>query len=302
MKLDSLIERASQFGEKTVAVAAAEDEEVLEAICHALQLNLARFLLFGDKEKISAMMERKFPGMHQHQKLEMIHTPTNSLAVEKAVRAVHIGEANVLMKGNVQTATLLKTILNKEYGLRTGRILSQVAVFEIPDFERFIFITDSAMNMEPNVEQKAEIISNAVQIARSIGLECPLVAPIAAVEVVNPNMQATIDAAILTQMNRRGQIVNCIVDGPLGFDNAVSISAAEHKSINSEVAGRADILLVPTLEVGNALYKSLTYFAKAKVSSVIAGAKAPIVLTSRADTAEAKFNSLVLAICSANES
>lgn len=301
MRLDSLIEKAAQFKELTVAVAAAEDEEVLEAIDAALQRNLSRFLLFGEKEKIVDMMESKYPKLLQNHKVEVIHAPSSSIAAEQAVRAVHINEANVLMKGNVATAILLKAILNKEYGLRTGSILSHVAVFEIPNFERFIFITDAAMNVEPDLQQKVQIISNAVQIARGIGIEKPLVAPIAAVEVVNPNMQATMDAAILSQMNRRGQISDCVVDGPLGFDNAVSIHAAEHKGIKSEVAGRADILLVPTLEVGNSLYKSLTYFAKAKVGSVIAGAKAPIVLTSRADSAESKLYSLALAICSVEQ-
>lgn len=301
MKLDSLIEKATQFNDITVAVAAAEDDEVLEAVEEALSRNLSRFLLFGDKEKILEMIKRKYPSLVQNKKLEIIHAHTTLLAAERAVKSVHLNEANVLMKGNIPTAILLKAILNKEYGLRTGNILSHVAVFEIPDLERFLFITDAAMNVIPNLEQKVQIVSNAVQVARGIGIEKPLVAPIAAVEVVNPNMQATMDAAILTQMNRRGQIKNCVIDGPLGFDNAVSKIAAEHKGITSEVAGQADILLVPTIEVGNILYKSLTYFAKAKVGSVIAGAKAPIVLTSRSDSAESKLYSLALAICLSSE-
>jgi phosphate butyryltransferase len=189
-------------------------------------------------------------------------------------------------------------VLNKEYGLRLGNILSHVAVFEIPNHDRLIIVTDSAMNISPDLTQKAQIIKNAVAIAKEIGIETPKVAPIAAVEVVNPAMQATIDAAALTMMNKRGQITGCIVDGPLALDNAVSVLAAEHKGINSEVAGKVDILVVPSIEVGNALYKSLVYFANAKVGAVIAGAKAPIVLTSRADSAESKLYSLALAICS----
>jgi phosphate butyryltransferase len=281
-----------------VAVAAAEDEDVLEAIQEALRRTLSRFLLYGDREKIIELINAKFPELMNNGDLQIIHALTNQEAAEKAVKAVHLNEASVLMKGNVQTAVILKAILNKEYGLRTGNILSHVAVFEIPDFDRLLFITDAAMNLYPDLQQKVQIIENAVAIARSVGVNWPSVAPIAAVEVVNPSMQATLDAAALSQMNRRGQITNCLIDGPLAFDNAISSLSAEQKGIKSEVAGRADILLVPTIEVGNALYKSLTYFAKAKVGGVIAGAKAPIVLTSRADSAESKLYSLALAICS----
>lgn len=298
MKLEALVDKAIQFELITVAVAAAEDEDVLEAVAEAVKRKLSRFLLFGDREKMLNLINEKFPELTKNSDIQIIHAQTNQQAAEKAVKAVHLNEANVLMKGNVQTAVILKAILNKEYGLRTGNILSHVAVFEIPDFERLLFITDAAMNLYPDLQQKTQILQNAVRIATSVGLEMPLVAPIAAVEVVNPNMQATVDAAVLTQMNRRGQIPNCIVDGPLALDNAISTLAAEHKGIESEVAGQADILLVPTIEVGNALYKSLTYFAKAKVGGVIAGAKAPIVLTSRADSSESKLYSLALAICS----
>lgn len=202
------------------------------------------------------------------------------------------------MKGNVPTATILKEVLNKEYGLRTGSVLSHVAAFEVPDYDQLIFVTDAAMNVAPDLNQKVQIVQNSVQVARALGIEMPKVAPLAAVEVVNPTMQATVDAALLTQMNNRGQIKDCIVDGPLALDNAVSALAAEHKGIKSEVAGQADILFVPTIEVGNVLYKSLIYFAKAKVGAIIAGAKAPIVLTSRADSAESKLYSLALAVCS----
>ncbi|WP_246010291.1 phosphate butyryltransferase [Bacillus yapensis] len=300
MKLESLIEKATQFDEVTVAIAAAEDEDILEAVQAAISRELARFLLFGNKEKIEEILEERFPNIVGNERLKIVHTPTNQLATERAVKAVSLNEANVLMKGNVPTATLLKAVLNKDFGLRTGNVLSHVAVFEVPNFDRFIFVTDAAMNIAPDLGQKVQIIHNSVQIARRIGIERPLVAPIAAVEVVNPDMPATTDAALLTQMNRRGQIKDCLVDGPLALDNAISIAAAEHKGIESEVAGRADILFVPTIEVGNALYKSLTYFANAKVGAVIAGAKAPIVLTSRADSAESKLYSLAVAICSAN--
>jgi phosphate butyryltransferase len=297
--LESLIDKATQLDNITVAVAVAEDEEVIEAVIEALKRNLANFILFGDNEKINTILNVKHKDQQKSNKsLTVVHADSNTMAAELAVRAVSTKEATVLMKGNIPTSVLLKSVLNKEYGLRTGNILSHVAVFEIPDYDRFTIVTDAGMNIAPDLEEKAQMIRNAAAIARAIGIEYPKVAPIAAVEVVNPAMQATIDGAALTIMNKRGQITGCIVDGPLALDNAVSALAAEHKGIQSEVAGRADILLVPAIEVGNVLYKSLIYFAKAKVGAVIAGAKAPIVLTSRADSAESKLYSLALAICS----
>lgn len=298
MLLESLINKATQLEGNTVAVAAAEDEEVIKAVIEALNRNLANFILFGDKEKIETILSVYYEIKNVNRTLTVIHAESNILAAELAVRAVSNKEATVLMKGNIPTSILLKAVLNKQYGLRTGNVLSHTAVFEVPDFNRFIIVTDAGMNIAPDLEQKVQIIKNAATLARAIGIEYPKVAPIAAVEVVNPAMQATIDAAALSVMNKRGQITDCIVDGPLALDNAVSAIAAEHKGIHSEVAGKADILLVPTIEVGNVLYKSLIYFAKAKVGAVISGAKAPIVLTSRADSAESKLYSLALAICS----
>jgi phosphate butyryltransferase len=297
--LDSLINKAAQVSSNTVAVAAAEDLEVIEAVIAALDRNLANFILFGDEEKINSIIELKKQKNISNNYLKVINADSNAAAAELAVKAVFNKEANVLMKGNIPTNIFLKAVLNKEYGLRTGNVLSHIAAFEVPGFNRFTIVTDAAMNIAPDLEQKAQIIKNAVSLAKSIGIEIPKVAPIAAVEVVNPAMQATLDAALLTVMNKRGQISECIIDGPLGLDNAVSTLAAEHKGIHSEVAGNADILLVPTIEVGNVLYKSLIYFANAKVGAVIAGAKAPIVLTSRADSAESKLYSLALALCCA---
>lgn len=298
MLLESLIDKAAQLNNYTIAVAAAEDEEVIEAVLEAVERQLANFILYGDKEKITTMIKAYRLDYTKSKDIEIVQADTKEMAAEQAVKAVSSNKATVLMKGNIPTNILLKAVLNKEYGLRTGNVLSHVAVFEVPEYDRFILVTDAAMNIAPDVEQKAQIIKNSVAVARSIGIDVPRVAPIAAVEVVNPAMQATLDAAALTSMNQRGQITGCIVDGPLGLDNAVSLLAAEHKGIISEVAGKADILLVPTIEVGNVLYKSLMYFAKAKVGAVIAGAKAPIVLTSRADTAESKLYSLALAVCS----
>lgn len=276
-----------------MAVAAAEDPEVIEAVVEASERHLARFILFGNQEKMITLL-----GSRQ-KNVKMVHTDSKASAAELAVKCVYHKEADILMKGNIPTNIFLKAVLNKDFGLKTGNVLSHTAVFEIPGFDRLILITDAAMNIAPNLEQKAQIVQNAVLIAKSIGIDQPKVAPLAAVEVVNPAMQATLDAAALTMMNRRGQISGCLIDGPLALDNAVSSLAAEHKGVFSEVAGGADILLVPTIEVGNALYKSLLYFAKAKVAAVVGGAKVPIVLTSRADSSESKLYSLALALSGA---
>ncbi|MED0973753.1 phosphate butyryltransferase [Bacillus paranthracis] len=299
MKLEHLIDQAAGQPKKTVAVAVAEDHEVIEAVAKAITLQLAQFRLYGNQEKIMGMLQEHSLQTSEH--IEVIATQSSAEAAELSVKAVRNGEADVLMKGNIPTANILKAVLNKEWGLRKGSVLSHVAAFEVPNYNRLIFVTDAAMNIAPDVTKKAAIIQNTVEVARAIGIDLPKVAPIAAVEVVNPAMQATIDAAMLTQMNRRGQIKNCVVDGPLALDNAVSQIAAEHKGIVSDVAGKADILLVPTIEAGNVLYKSLVYFADAKVGAMIAGAKAPIVLTSRADSAETKVYSLALAVATASK-
>ncbi|MPM49891.1 Phosphate acetyltransferase [bioreactor metagenome] len=195
---------------------------------------------------------------------------------------------------------MLRAVLNKEVGLRAGKnILSHVAVAEIPGFDRLIIITDAAMNVAPDLSQKVQIVQNAVSVAHAIGLECPKVACLAAVEVVNSDMPACVDAAALSKMAERGQLKGCIIDGPLALDNAVSVEAAEHKGVKSPVAGRADILMVPELVSGNVLYKSITYFAKGNLTGIIVGAKAPVIVTSRADSAEAKLYSIALAVMAA---
>ncbi|WP_456278350.1 phosphate butyryltransferase [Bacillus sp. AK128] len=296
MKLETIVEQAAQYEGKVVAVAAAEDEEVIEAIAIAISRNLASFQLYGNEQEIKSLLAHK--GLERHESIKIFQANTKERAAELAVKAVSSLDADVLMKGNLSTSIILKAILNKDFGLRTGNVLSHVAVFEVPGFDKFTIVTDAGINIAPDLQEKVQIVQNAVMIAKAIGISEPKVAPLAAVEVVNPNMQATLDGAILSQMQARGQIKGCIVDGPLALDNAVSLDAAKHKGISSDVAGHADILLVPTIEVGNVLYKSLIYFAKAKVGAVIAGAKAPIVLTSRADSAESKLYSLALAVCS----
>lgn len=296
MNFNQLIEEATQQSKQTIAIAAAADPDILEAVAKAINVGLAKFLLFGNQARIEDILNENHLGLIEKPEIKIIHTASNEEAAFSAVKAVRDKKAGVLMKGNLSTSIILKAVLNKENGLRSGKILSHVAVFEVPNYKKWILLTDAAMNIAPDLEQKAEIIKNAVLIANAIGIPMPKVAPLAAVEVVNPAMGATLDAAILTQMNRRGQIPNCIVDGPLALDNAISALAAKHKGVAGEVAGNADILMVPAIEVGNVLYKSLVYFANAKVGAVLAGATAPIVLTSRTDSAESKLYSLALAV------
>ncbi|GEN52137.1 phosphate butyryltransferase [Halobacillus faecis] len=293
-KLDELVDQIDRRSPKTVAVAQAADDEVLKAVKLARASNLAEFFLVGDQSEIESKSKAVDLDLSQ-EGIEVIHASEKDSA-RVAVKAVHSGEAHVVMKGHIDTKSLLKAVLDKEYGLRKGSVLSHVALFEIPGRDKLIYLTDAAMNIAPSLEEKVQIINNAVEVATRAGWENPKVAPLAAVEVVNPSMTATQDAAMLTQMNRRGQLKNCIVDGPLAFDNAVDPKAAEQKGIVSEVAGQADILVVPSIEVANALYKSFIYFANGKVAGVISGAKAPIVLTSRADDAESKIYSLALAL------
>lgn len=296
--LKQLIENVPSDSNLTVAVAAAADLAVLEAVSIAVARNMVRFRLYDDEAATTAMIREHFPQLLNHRDIQLHHVSSLEMAAEEAVKSVYRNDSDILMKGQIATAILLRAVLHPDYGLRTGRVMSQIAAFEVAGFDRLIFVTDAGMNINPDLPQKIQIIQNAVQIARSVGVVMPIVAPLAGVEVVNPNMQATLDAAALTAMNRRGQIKNCIVDGPFALDNAISIDAAKHKRIAGDNAGKADILLVPTIESGNILYKSLVFFSNAKVGSIVAGAKAPIVLTSRADSAESKLYSLALAICS----
>lgn len=297
--LQSIADEIDLSNDHAVAVAAAADSAVLEAISLALEQNLASFHLYDDETTLKQLILTDFPHLTDHPKLTIHHAKGPQQAAKEAVRAVFHNDATVLMKGHIPTAILMKAALNAEYGLRTGKVLSHVAAFEVAGFDRLIFVTDAGMNLEPTLQEKAQIIRNAVHVARSVGVDTPIVAALAAVEVVNPAMQATLDAAALMAMNKRGQITDCIVDGPLALDNAISTEAAKHKGIEGDTAGNADILLVPNIEAGNILYKSLVYFSKAKVGGIIAGAKAPIVLTSRADSAESKLFSLAIALRSA---
>jgi phosphate butyryltransferase len=234
--------------------------------------------------------------------MKIIHERSRIRAIGEAVRLVSGGKAEILMKGYVHTDDFLRGVLNKEYGLRTGSIMSHVFVAEIREWDKLVFVTDSAMNIAPDLEQKAAILLNAVYLANLFGIAKPKVAVLAAVELVNPNMPATLDAAALGTMADRGQYVPaCVVDGPFGLDNAVSEAAAKHKKIGGPVAGKGDILVVPDIEAGNILAKSLVYFGGHRMIGLLIGAKAPVVLTSRADSQEAKLLSIAAAVLMVNQ-
>ncbi|WP_077299539.1 phosphate butyryltransferase [Virgibacillus pantothenticus] len=291
---------AKKEHKKVVSVANAEDENILQVVKIALEEDLCQFLLVGDELKIMKLAKQIGLNLYNwREKVTIKHETDITNIAQSAVHAVKQEQADIVMKGKIPTKKVLQAVLHREKGLRTGKVLSHVAVFEVPSQEKLVLITDAAMNIAPDIQQKAIIVENAVKVAQNIGISLPKVAALAPVEVINPAMQSTVDAAALTQMQRRGQIENCLIDGPLAFDNAVSKDAAAQKGISSEVAGDADILLVPSIEVGNALYKSFVYYAQAKVAAIISGAKAPIVLTSRADPIESKLHSLSLAIMTA---
>ncbi|SHE92034.1 phosphate butyryltransferase [Caloramator proteoclasticus] len=294
---DELIEIVKQQPKMKLAVAAAEDEEVLLAVDEAAKLGLIDAILVGNRDKILKIANELKINIDSY---EVIHTDSLTDAARIAVSLVADNIADFLMKGLIGTADLLKAVLDKEKGLRGSGLLSHVMVYNVPTYHKLLFLTDGGMVTYPDLYQKVQIVNNAVKVAKAFGINPIHVAPLCAVEVVNPDMQATLDAAALFKMNQRGQIKDCVIDGPLALDNAISIEAAKHKGIVSPVAGQADILLVPNIEAGNILGKSLTYFAKAKSAGVIMGAKCPIVLVSRADTHEAKLNSIALGSLVAN--
>jgi phosphate butyryltransferase len=283
---------------KKMVLAASEDAHSLCAVVDAANQKIIRPILVGDKEKTIGLAEILNLDISKY---ELIHADTPLEAVTLSVKMVHDGKADVLMKGRVGTADMLSCVLNKEYGLRTGKLLSHFAYFEVETYHKLIAVTDVAMNIAPTLTEKISILNNAVRILNNLGISKPKVAVLGAIEKVNTEMNATLDAALLSKMNQRDQILNCIVDGPLAFDNAVSVESAKHKEIKSEVAGDTDLLLMPDIEVGNVLYKSLVFFAKAKVASMIVGASAPIVLTSRSDSEQAKFDSILLAAVAAKD-
>lgn len=290
---EELRKAASDRGPKTVTVAVAQDHEVLRAVVSAYDHGIIDPVLIGNKAMIEAAAQDI---QRDISRFEIIDIDDKMEACRKAVEMVRTGQAALPMKGFVDTSVLLKAVLDKGIGLATGGLLSHVGVFAVPGFDRLFIQSDAAMNISPTLEDKVQIINNAVKVAHALGIKMPKVAVLCAVEKVNPKMPATVDAQELVKMNREGQIEGCIVGGPFALDNAVSPEAARHKGIDHPVAGNADVLITPDLEAGNILNKAMEYFAKAEKAGIIMGASTPIVLTSRASSDRHKLNSIALAV------
>jgi phosphate butyryltransferase len=295
--LDDILNAIKGEPMKRVSVAVASDASVLEAIKLSRELNMADALLVGHEMRIREVAEQVGFDLTE---TPIVHEPSPQRASVRAASLVRENQADIMMKGHIHTDDFLRGVLNKEQGLRTGSIMSHVFLLDTRHLGRLTMVTDGAMNIAPDLTTKAAIIMNAVYMAHLLGIETPRVGILSAAELVNPNMDSTLDAGALAQMSQRGQFPRCIVDGPLALDNAVSIVAAKIKKIGGDVAGHCDVLLVPNIETGNVLAKSFTYLARALTAGVLVGAAAPVVLTSRADSAESKMYSLATAVLMAN--
>lgn len=283
---EELIENVKANRKGTVVIAAAQTESVLDAAILAKEHDLAHCILVGDKSAIMDLLQKMAP--ESANDFEIIDTGKDlKRAAEESVSLVRAGRADIILKGKTDTAVLLRAVLDKEKGLRISDVISDVLAYEHPDGLKLM--SDGGINILPELNEKVAIIKNAVQVAHAMGNAMPKVALLSAVEAVNPKMPSTVDAAIISSMNKRNQITGCLIDGPLAFDNAIDIAAAATKGIVSDVAGNADILIVPNIEAGNIFGKALTYYCKYRVAHVVMGTKAPILIPSRADDGETKM-------------
>ncbi|MDD3525792.1 MAG: bifunctional enoyl-CoA hydratase/phosphate acetyltransferase [Bacteroidales bacterium] len=290
--LDELVEIAKSKRTRKLVLAAAGDEDAMLAVKNATENGIIEPILIGDMQKITAIAKRIDFDIS---KFETYNEEDKVAASTRACIMIKEGKAGILMKGAVGTGTLMKAVLNKEDGLRSGDTLSHMAVFESPYYHKLLGVTDAAMNVSPDLETKIAIIKNAVEVFHKLDCPNPKVAIVGSVETVNPRMEATMHAATISMMNYRKQIRGCIIDGPLAIDNAVSRKSAELKDITSDVAGDTDIIIAPDIDSGNILYKTLNFLGGAVSAAVIMGAMAPIVLTSRSDSDRSKFLSIALA-------
>ena len=291
-RLQNLVARARGLAPIDMAVVHPCDKESLKGALLAAEAGLIDPILIGPEPKIRAIAEEHGFDLKQHRIVNVKHSHDSAAM---AVTLIRNGDAEALMKGSLHTDEMMAEVVSRAAGLRTARRISHVFLMDVPTYPRPILITDAAINIAPSLEEKVDIIQNAIDLAHIIGIPEPRVAILSAVETVNPKIQSTLDAAALCKMADRGQIKGGLLDGPLAFDNAVSIVAAKTKGINSLVAGRAEILVVPDLESGNMVAKQLEYLANALTAGIVLGAKVPIVLTSRADTAETRIASCVIA-------
>jgi phosphotransacetylase len=293
----TLLEQAQALGAIRVAVVHPCDETSLGAVLEAREAGLVDPVLVAPREKIEAVAQQAGFDLDD---IPIEHVPHSHAAAERAAALAASGRVEALMKGSLHTDELMSAVLAREAGLRTARRVSHCYLMQTPAYPRPFIITDAAINIAPTLEEKADIVRNAIDLARIIGVAAPRVAILAAVETVNPRMQATLDAAALCKMADRRQIEGGVLDGPLAFDNAVSADAARIKGISSEVAGRADVLVVPDLESGNMLAKQLEYLGGAASAGIVMGARVPVILTSRADPGETRVASCAVAVLVAN--
>jgi phosphate butyryltransferase len=276
-----------------VAVAAPHEPEILQSAQDAQNEGIATCTLVGDRDLIRKLAAEQRIDIT---KMMLIHEPDPKTAARKVMELLRMGHADLAMKGKLETGDFLRAALDREMGLRTGRLFTHVAVFEVPGFDRFLFVTDSGVVVAPTLEQKVEIVQNAIMVAQRLGVKEPKVAILAATEMVNPKIPTTMDAANLAKMADRGQIQGGLVDGPLALDNAISPESVAIKGIKGAVAGVADILVTPDVEAGNLLAKAITYFAKGKMAGVVVGGKSPLIVASRSDPHETKLVSMALGV------
>lgn len=290
--LKELLEAAKQQKTMRLVVAAAQDADVLIAVCKAAQEGIIEPILVGNIAGIKKIASDNDLNISTYELVEALELED---AAKKSVAIVKDGKGDFIMKGLIDTSVLLKAIVDRENGLRTNNLISHVMIYEVPSYHKMIMLTDGGMNITPSLDDKKSIINNSIIVGKALGIETIKIACLAAKEKVHPKMQATVDAAALADMGKEGVFgEHVIVEGPLAFDLAISKEAAEHKGFESEIAGDTDVLMVPTIEMGNGIGKTMTYFAKAESAGIIMGAKVPVVLVSRADSYEAKLNSIAL--------
>ena len=290
--LYQLVEAACQKGPVKIAVAAGHDPDVMEALKRARELNLAEGMLVGNPEKMVPLAQSVGFELRKDQ---VIPEPDDTASARTAIALVREGTCSLLMKGKINTAALVRAVLDKEAGLRTGRLLSQVIVFQVPGMSRLMLMSDAAINIAPTVEQKAEICRNAIEVAHAIGIEKPNLAALCAFEFVNSEMPATLDAACLSMMCQRGQIKGAYIEGPIALDVPLSKFAADRKGVSSPLTENTDILIAPDIEAANIMYRAIIYFGQGESGGVVMGARVPLILLSRAETPETKLRSIAIA-------
>ena len=295
---EELMQAAKEKGPLTVAIASAHEQEILLAARDAEELGIADCVLVGDRQAINDIARESDIDV---KRMMILDEPNPKKAAHRVMELVSLGHAQITMKGKIETADFLRAALNKQYGIRGGGLLSHVGVFEIPGFDRLLFVSDAGVVVAPDMEQKVELVRNAIFVAQVLGVERPRVAILAATEMVHPKIPTTMDAANLAKMADRGQIRGGLVDGPLALDNAISVESATLKGIKSEVAGRADILITPDIEAGNLLAKAITYFAHGRMAGIVVGGRAPLVVASRSDPHETKLVSIALGVLLASK-